>query len=496
MINRLIDRITPKYDQLKYRSVFGILFLLSLFIRFPFFFRDYIDRDESTFILMAQSWVDGNLPYTELWDLKPPITFLFFAVIIYIFGKSFIAIRLAGVILVSLTALYSYKIGAHLSNKKTAFWIGFFCVVFQSMFGSIQGVMSEHICMAFLTPAIYLVIAKKEWHWLGLAGLLCGIAIMVKLNMGYTVLFVGLYLVYYFIRIKQIKNGIYGVSAYGIGILAVIALTSLPYYLNGIENLWWKSVVIAPLDYAKASQLMHSVLKLLPTFLIIVIFLFWAFKKKHLEINNSSVQILLVATSGILFSFYKGGRINSHYLIQLYPIFIVLFGVAINSLFNARKFRIHKAFVLLLILLPAESYLELYNVAKHKIERGSFFNGEGITVPKYILEHNINTNNILFFDYHIGYWMLNAKPPTKAATHPSNICKPEMFAAFDNPRKTGIDELRFIMEELQPNTLVLRKGRLVFDENQVEANTYLDHFLPDNYQLRAVVDEAEIFVRL
>jgi len=28
------------------------LFLAALFIRFPFFFRDYIDRDESTFILM------------------------------------------------------------------------------------------------------------------------------------------------------------------------------------------------------------------------------------------------------------------------------------------------------------------------------------------------------------------------------------------------------------------------------------------------------------
>ena len=44
------------------------LFLSALFIRLPFFTRDYIDRDESTFILMGQSVADGHLPYVHLWD--------------------------------------------------------------------------------------------------------------------------------------------------------------------------------------------------------------------------------------------------------------------------------------------------------------------------------------------------------------------------------------------------------------------------------------------
>ena len=73
-----------------------VYFVAALLIRLPFFFRDCIDRDESTFILLGQSWVDGFLPYTQLWDLKPPLVFLFFAIIIQIFGKSYIAIRLFG----------------------------------------------------------------------------------------------------------------------------------------------------------------------------------------------------------------------------------------------------------------------------------------------------------------------------------------------------------------------------------------------------------------
>ena len=86
------------FSQMKNTSVFLIFSIITFFIRFPFFFRDYVDRDESTFILLGQSWANGFLPYTQLWDLKPPLTFAFFASIISVFGKSFIAIRFAGVL--------------------------------------------------------------------------------------------------------------------------------------------------------------------------------------------------------------------------------------------------------------------------------------------------------------------------------------------------------------------------------------------------------------
>ena len=38
--------------------------------RLPFVAEYVIDWDESTFILMAQSLLNGHLPFTELWDLK------------------------------------------------------------------------------------------------------------------------------------------------------------------------------------------------------------------------------------------------------------------------------------------------------------------------------------------------------------------------------------------------------------------------------------------
>lgn len=494
MLDKMLHYFTPIYSKLSTKTVFLILTAISFFVRFPFFFRDYIDRDESTFILIAQSWVEGNLPYTELWDIKPPLVFLFYASIISIFGKSFFAIRLLGSIVVASTAFFTYKIGTTLTTKKISLWAAVGCVALQSMFGSIQGVMSEHICILFFTAAVYIIIRRKEWYWLAVAGALMGISLMVKLNLAYAVLFMGFYLIYYFVKEKEFKNGIIGITLYGFGILTIVLLTCLPYYLEGLQELWWKSVFIAPLDYAGARR--YSIFKLMPTFLAIGGVFFFAWKKKYLDFKDATVQILLVVTLGILYSFFKGGRINSHYLIQLYPIFIVFVGIVFSKLSEASKFKIPKGFLFVLLLIPAESYLEYYRIVKHKIERGSFYNGEGITVPQYLLENRINTDNILFLEYHIGYWKLNQKPPTKAATHPSNICKPEMFAAYDNPRKTAMAELRYIMETLQPQAVIARQNRAIFDKEQVEANTYLKAYLPQHYKLHAVVDKAEIFIRL
>ncbi len=128
-----------RYQNLDWKTVLLILFVIAVFIRFPFFFRDYVDRDESTFILMGQSWVNGHLPYTQLWDLKPPITFLYFATVIKLFGKSFFAIRLFGSLMVALTALFTYGIATKIASKKIAFWVAIFCVFSKACSGVCKG---------------------------------------------------------------------------------------------------------------------------------------------------------------------------------------------------------------------------------------------------------------------------------------------------------------------------------------------------------------------
>ncbi|HDZ05248.1 hypothetical protein LCGC14_0068890 [marine sediment metagenome] len=481
------------FSQMKNTSVFFIFSFITFFIRFPFFFRDYIDRDESTFILLGQSWANGFLPYTQLWDLKPPLTFAFFAAIISVFGKSFIAIRFAGVLLVIITAYFTYKIALTIISKKASVLVGLFCIFLLSLFGSLQGVMSEHICIAFFVPALYILQTKKTAGYLFLAGLLMGATVMVKLNMAFPILFIGLFLLYESFFTKKNTNLIH-VLLFGIGVVMLILVTILPYYLSDQTIVWWRSVVLAPLEYTEARR--YSILKLAPIFVITGLFLFYAYKTKNLNFKNRTIQLLLVAILGVLFSFVKGGRINGHYLIQLHPMLLILAGIVIYNLTLQHKPKLPTYLVFLVLLIPAESYLEYANVINNKYKKGTFFNGEGFSAPQFIIENKLETKNILFFEYHIGYWNLDTLPPTTASTHPSNICRDELFSFFNNPRKNSIEELQYIMEELQPKTVVIRKNRRILDKKEIEENEYIDTYLAQHYKLFATVDNAEILQRL
>ena len=493
MLNKVITSLTPNYNKLTNSIVFLILFAVSIFIRLPFFFRDYVDRDESTFILIGQSWVEGHLPYTELWDVKPPLTFLFFAGIIYIFGKSFFMIRLLGAALVTITAFFTFKSTAFIWDKRSGFWAAIFCIILLSLFGSIQGVMSEHICMVFFMIALFLLLKFRSFWGLLSAGLLMGMTLMTKLNLAYAILLIGLFLLYDYWRQKRYWPGIINTAAFGIGILFIVFLTLWPYYLEGQIELWWKSVFIAPLDYAGARR--YSPLRLAPFCIIIIGFLFWTWKRGFLNFKNRGIQLITLAILGVVWSFVKGGRINSHYLIQLFPLLVVLASIVISQLSIFKKFNYRPYALMLLLLIPIESYLEYVNIAKNKVKLDTLYNGEGFTVPKYIKAHKLDTKNILFLGYHIGYWVLGETPPTKAATHPSNLCKDEMFTAYNNPRKTSMEELRYIMEELRPKTIVARKNRLIFDKDEVEENQYIEAYLAKHYIIYSVVDNAEIYQR-
>ncbi len=494
MINKAIKRLTPDFENLNITTVIFWLVITALFIRFPFFFRDYVDRDESTFILVAQSWVDGHLPYTQLWDVKPPLTFLYFASLIYIFGKSLFAIRFFGTILVIISSFFTYKIGVHIATKKIALWSAIGSVVLQSLFGSLQGVMSEHITMAFFMPALYLLLRYRSISMVFIAGILMGISVMVKLNMAYAILFIGIYLLFENLRKKEYSHGLLHAIAFGTGIIIIILLTILPYYLQDNGMLWYKSVVQAPLDYSSARR--YSILEMAPFLLIISGFFIWIWKRKYIDFKDRSLQLLLVAIIGIVLSFVKGGRVNGHYLIQLHPILLPLVVITLSRIPLLKKLIWKPYYIILILLIPMESYIEYVNVIKNKFEQGTFYNGEGISVPKYIMENHLETENILFLGYHIGYWVLGENPPTKSATHPSNICKDEMFAAYDNPRKTGMEEIQYIMETLRPKTVVVRKNRRVFDKKQIAENIYINAYFLKYYQVHATVEKAEVLQRL
>ena len=179
----------PLFTGIKPTHAFLWCVSIALLLRFPFFFRDYLNWDESTFIIMGQSLADGNLPYTQLWDLKPPLVFYFFSALISFFGKSLFAIRFAGALVIGITSFFVYQ-AARQYRIRYAGVCAILVLYFSSLFGAIQGVMSEHIAMLPFLAACYLFLFKsrKTIGWLG-AAFCFGLAVMCRLNLIYPILF-------------------------------------------------------------------------------------------------------------------------------------------------------------------------------------------------------------------------------------------------------------------------------------------------------------------
>src|SRR4029077_301931 len=125
--------------------------------RFPFYFASVIDWDESTFILMGQNLLDGNLPYVELWDNKPPLAFAFFAPVI-LFWKSIVAVRIAGTICVFITAYFTYRIGTRIWHREVGLLAAIFSVVSTSLLPAGQATMTEIIALVPTMSALLILL--------------------------------------------------------------------------------------------------------------------------------------------------------------------------------------------------------------------------------------------------------------------------------------------------------------------------------------------------
>jgi 4-amino-4-deoxy-L-arabinose transferase-like glycosyltransferase len=489
-------KITKDNKKSKAFLVFLGLFIVAFAIRFPFFFRDYIDKDESTFILMGQAWADGYLPYLTLWDLKPPLTFGYFGLMITVFGKSLWWIRMGGVFIVSATSFMVYAFLRNNNNsEKKAFILALLSLYFSSLFGSVQGVMSEHISMFFYMGGLvvwgyaYKELTHKKWVLWGLGGFFFGLSAMSKLNLAYPILLCAAYISLKFLLAKGIKNTLITSFSSGLGVLIGIGVTAVPYLRENAFQEWWKAVFLAPRAYAVFHW--NTAFLLLPIVGVLTFLLVKSLQKlQNKKSDKTNYPLVLLSTIGMLGSFIMAGKVNGHYLLQCYPlIFILCAWLGFERYLSSKK--AIGLFVIFCVLLPFESYKEYGAIYKNKQVHGTYYNGEGIEVPAYLKKKQRPLDNILFLEYHIGYWILDKRPPTMAVTHPSNLFRNHLFPYY-NKRKTAQEELSYILDSLKPAVIVIDHKNSIFKGRGVLETQFIKK-MSQRYTKDTLIGKAQLY---
>lgn len=474
------------------------LFGLALLIRFPFFFRDYIDWDETTFLLLAQSWVDGHLPYTELWDLKPPLTFLFFAVQLWLFGKNMILIRLSGVLLVAGIAWFSYQMIDQLQPRLKEEYkklCAILTLLLCSLFGTLQGVMSEHISTFFFMGGLVWLLRSPfpTTRWAFLAGIMMGLGVMSKLNLAYPILVLGLYLF-----VEQIRRQDKGLPSWkvfvswALGGLLVVLFTYLPYAMNNLGEVWWQSVVEAPMAYGSVrGRFWETFFVCLPLFVLLGFGLY----RKGTFGEERAAWLIALALAGVLFSFIQAGRINGHYLIQAYPLLVILLIAALCKFRAAPGKKALITGLILLILIPFESYREYGLWVKHRSETGRWFRGESYDLARYLKESGNQKATVFYLHYHTTAFLLDQKPVSRAGTHPSNLTRDGLFPYMNNPRLSSEAEIKHVFEIQQPEFVVVKDTK-IFSKKFPELNTQIQAYLDRDYKKEVLLGRALMYRRI
>jgi len=323
----------------------------------------------------------------------------------------------------------------------------------------------------------------------GIGGFLFGLSAMSKLNLAYPILLCASFISLNSLLDKGVKNTLITSFSSGLGVLLGIGITAVPYLKENAFQDWWKAVFLAPRAYAVFHW--EIALFILP---IVGFLLFLLVKSistsRHKTSGKINYPLVLLSLIGVLGSFVIAGKINGHYLLQCYPLVFILFGwLQPKQSYTSKKAM--GIFSIIFLLLPFESYKEYRAIFKNKQVHGTYYNGEGIEVPAYLKKKQHPLDNILFLEYHIGYWMLNKRPPTKAVTHPSNLFRTNLFP-FYNKRETTQQELAFILDSLKPAVIVIdHKNSLFKGRSVLEAQ--FNEKISQHYTKDTLIGKAQLY---
>ncbi len=477
-----------------------------------FFFELVIDWDESTFILIGQSILDGHLPYTQLWDVKPPFAYGFFSLAILLFGKAIASVRLAGALVVASTAFVVNRITQRLWTVRAGWLAGILVILVTSILTGGQAVMGEHIAVLPLLLTLYLLLAQGvTTATLFSAGLFTSIAAMVRLNLAYVAVGVGVYLLLLGLKqplAKQARNGF----AYSLGSVIPIFLSVLPYWMEGIPQVWWNSVVVASLSRANSDYQSYEVAFGL---LGIVLGFFWSFSgfglqvlfwagaiagirlilKQSVEMHpqqelNWAMIIVFILT--IQISIFSSGSAYPHYLFQVVPFLAIFSGVFVDVTVGQSRRAI--ALVSLILCLSAYPVVEQYATVLPRALTGSPLDqSRARLIADYFTDNGFEDRTIYFMEDHIVHWYLGTYPLIPSIAHPSTIGKDYLLQALYGPNWSSPLEMQRMLA-LDPEFIV-KEDPLFYLKQQPETTEILARILDRNYTLVHDIQGVSIYRR-
>jgi len=467
-------KVFNKLNNIQSSYVFILLFIFVFLTQFYSIDKEVIDWDESTFIIMGKSYYNGNLPYIELWDGKPPVHHILLGISFKLFGPTLLTARLLGDLLIFLTSFFLFLISKKILNKFESLLCSLLYITLVS-FEFSQPTMTEYTSTLFILISLYIFDENLNNRVL-ITGVLISLAVLTRTNTAFVALVFIIYL------IKKQKN----IITLAIGGAIPVLFFSILYFINGEFQRFIYAIILTPLDNSRYRQNAFVIIKdayksiffensFIPLFFILFLVCSIVFYRKNkifrVKINQNfkSISLFSFVFLSLVISILIGGRFYYHYVIQLFP-FLALFTVLIisNISFDFKtKYLVFLA-ILLMNFIPLSIH-SINNVKNYDIIKRNY--------PIKNLSTLVDEKStILALDNHIIYLYLENKLLTPIV-HPNVITKPIVYATLLN----SLVKLKYI-EVNQYEKILLNKPDYILCEKLCKEYLNQD-YLDTNYQL-------------
>lgn len=488
-----------------------LFFFLVCFLRLGSFFQSSIVWDESLYLLMARSLIEGHLPYTEIWDNKPPGIYLLFSLALLLFGKSIISIRVITCIAVSITCYLLYKLGNLISKNdiKVGLLAGTLYAFFSVINGGIQS-NTELFFATFVICAFYLLFSalissvkpiSQSYLSLFIIGLLMGIGLQIKQVVLFEfiaiTIIIGVNIYSTSLNKRYIfKKFLISCVPLTIGFITPFIVVLFWFIVGGhfqeyvYANFYANLVRVGSENWSFATIVVSLINQLLSyPFLWICILLSFFYlispKKVTLEEKRTLSYILIwffMAFLGVCApkSFY------SHYFLQILPPLCLLGSyIIIKTIWSVPGRNSIKNFSILTLVLVnpllSSSYpyimtglKSFYNQCVKGINN---YNDDTAIISNYLAKRVNKTNYIYVVDSSsIYYYLVPARIPTKYAFPGFMITKLSKVAGID-----PVKELHLIMRKKPLYIIKIKSNRLATGNQENTFYNVLDRYLKKEY---------------
>ena len=339
------------------------------------------------------------------------------------------------------------------------------------------------------------------------------IASLIRLNLAYVTVIIGIFALF----VKPINSKSSFVQrglAYGTGSFLVILLTYIPYGVTGYGEVWFSSVILAPLNYANSQLSLLEVLEVYTKYvqktltkvtkhMFGISLLLWiggliGIGSIIFQWFNGSREKRLGLLWLCLFAFgtgisvLKGGAAHTHYLIQLAP-FLALTTTAFLNAFLYGSIR--WLAISVIVLLPGLSFkpimVEYQSVISRIMANQKLKSGAAYEIAAYLNQQNSSKEPIYMMSDHIVYWLVDSQPLTQSSTHPSNISKDYLLKIMVGSEASTQEEMRKILTQ-EPKFIVKQK-HIWYLNSQPQAKLLLDNTLTRKYELVKQIQGRQIY---